>query len=145
MTALRDPEVAAVFGRQIPRPDCQAVFAHDYERCFGHDRESAKWEHFCSMASSGVRKDIWAKRGFNEQMQYSEAWPTNVPESTIRRGFLIAWGRFIITVPISQSRLNPGIRVYGRYGFQHRYCLKVSFYFSYHLNLFSGIPRIHKV
>lgn len=71
-TALRDPQVAAVFGRQIPRPDCRAVFAHDYERCFSADRESAKWEHFFSMVSSGLRKDIWAKRGFNERMQYSE-------------------------------------------------------------------------
>lgn len=70
--ALIDPQVAAVFGRQIPRPDCKAVFAHDYERCFGSQRESAKWEHFFSMASSGIRKDIWAKRGFNERMQYSE-------------------------------------------------------------------------
>ncbi len=72
VTALLDPQVAAVFGRQIPRPDCKAVFAHDYERCFGSNRESAKWEHFFSMASSGIRKDIWAKRGFNERMQYSE-------------------------------------------------------------------------
>jgi rhamnosyltransferase len=72
VTALLDPQVAAVFGRQIPRPDCQAVFAHDYERCFGANRESVKWEHFFSMASSGIRKDIWAKRGFNERMQYSE-------------------------------------------------------------------------
>ena len=72
VTALMEPQVAAVFGRQIPRPDCKAVFAHDYERCFGSNRESAKWEHFFSMASSGIRKDVWAKRGFNERMQYSE-------------------------------------------------------------------------
>jgi rhamnosyltransferase len=70
--ALQDPRVAAVFGRQIPRPDCQAVYAHDYERCFGPHRESAQWDHFFSMASSGIRKDIWLKRGFNERMQYSE-------------------------------------------------------------------------
>jgi rhamnosyltransferase len=70
--ALFDPNVAAVFGRQIPRPDCRAVYAHDYERCFGPARESARWDHFFSMASSGIRKDIWAKRGFNERMQYSE-------------------------------------------------------------------------
>ena len=69
---LRDPQNAAVFGRQIPRPDCQAVFAHDYERCFGPQRHSARWEHFFSMASSGIRKDIWARRGFNERLQYSE-------------------------------------------------------------------------
>jgi rhamnosyltransferase len=69
---LRHPGVAAVFGRQIPRPDCRAVYACDYERCFGARRESAKWEHFFSMVSSGLRKDIWAQRGFLEKMQYSE-------------------------------------------------------------------------
>jgi len=72
VAALIDPQVAAVFGRQVPRPDCKAVYAHDYERCFGPDRESANWEHFFSMASSGIRKDIWSRRGFNERMQYSE-------------------------------------------------------------------------
>lgn len=71
-TALQDPQTAAVFGRQIPRPDCQAVFAHDYERCFGDQRESAQWEHFFSMVSSGLRKDVWSRRGFLESMQYSE-------------------------------------------------------------------------
>ncbi|MEY2466177.1 MAG: hypothetical protein QOD03_698 [Verrucomicrobiota bacterium] len=70
--ALQNPQVAAVFGKQIPRPDCQAVFAHDYDRCFGEQRESTQWDHFFSMVSSGLRKDIWAKRGFLEKMQYSE-------------------------------------------------------------------------
>jgi rhamnosyltransferase len=70
--ALQDPKVAAVFGRQVPRPDCQAVFAHDYERCFGTNRESTRWDHFFSMVSSGLRKDIWSQRGFLEKMQYSE-------------------------------------------------------------------------
>jgi len=65
-------QTAAVFGRQIPRPGCRAVYRCDYERCFGKDRESEKWEHFFSMVSSGLRKDIWAKRGFLEKMQYSE-------------------------------------------------------------------------
>jgi glycosyltransferase involved in cell wall biosynthesis len=70
--ALEDPKTAAVFGRQVPRPDCRAVYAHDYERCFGAARESEDWEHFFSMVSSGLRKDIWARRGFLEKMQYSE-------------------------------------------------------------------------
>src|SRR4051812_43872448 len=48
-TALQQPRAAAVFGRQIPRPDCEAVFAHDYDRCFGDQRESVKWDHFFSM------------------------------------------------------------------------------------------------
>jgi rhamnosyltransferase len=72
VTALQDLQTAAVFGKQIPRPDCRAVYAHDYERCFGPKRQSARWEHFFSMVSSGVRKDIWAQRGFLEEFQYSE-------------------------------------------------------------------------
>lgn len=69
---LRQPNVAAVFGRQIPRPDCDAVFACDYERCFGPSRESAKWGHFFSMVSSALRKGVWAQRGFREDLQYAE-------------------------------------------------------------------------
>jgi rhamnosyltransferase len=70
--ALQNPKTAAVFGRQIPRPDCQAVYACDYDRCFGPNRESAKWDHFFSMVSSGLRKDIWSLRGFLEKLQYAE-------------------------------------------------------------------------
>lgn len=72
VAALQDPRVAACFGRQIPRPDCQAVFACDYDRCFGPQRESAHWDHFFSMVSSGLRKDVWARRGFREDLQYAE-------------------------------------------------------------------------
>jgi rhamnosyltransferase len=69
---LFDPKTAAVFGRQIPRPECQAVYACDYDRCFGPQRQSDRWPHFFSMVSSGVRKDIWAQRGFSERLQYAE-------------------------------------------------------------------------
>ena len=72
VNALQDPKTAACFGRQIPRPDCQAVFANDYDRCFGPNRESAKWDHFFSMVSSGLRKDVWSQRGFREDLQYAE-------------------------------------------------------------------------
>jgi len=72
VSELADPQVAAVFGRQIPRPNCGAAFARDYERCFGERRESAKWDHFFSMVSSGLRRDAWVRRGFRETMQYSE-------------------------------------------------------------------------
>jgi rhamnosyltransferase len=69
---LLEPGTAAVFGRQIPRENCRAVYACDYERCFGPKRESARWDHFFSMVSSGIRKDIWSRRGFNEELQYAE-------------------------------------------------------------------------
>jgi rhamnosyltransferase len=70
--ALADTGTAACFGRQVPRPGCQAVFACDYERCFGPERESASWDHFFSMVSSGLRKDVWSRRGFREDLQYAE-------------------------------------------------------------------------
>lgn len=69
---LMDPRVVAVFGRQVPRKGCEAVYAADYDRCFGPDRVTQHWPHFFSMVSSGIRKDIWEIRGFNEAMQYSE-------------------------------------------------------------------------
>ena len=72
VTALQDSQVAAVFGRQIPRPDCHAVYACDYDRCFGPKRESTRWDHFFSMVSSGLRRDIWSQRGFLEKLQYAE-------------------------------------------------------------------------
>ena len=72
VAALQDSQAAAVFSRQLPRPDCRAVFAHDYDRCYGVQRESAGWDHFFSMVSSGIRRDIWERRGFLESMQYSE-------------------------------------------------------------------------
>lgn len=72
VAALADPRAAAVFGRQIPRPDCPATFAHDYERCFGAGRASPTRDGFFSMVSSGLRRDIWKRRGFCETLQYSE-------------------------------------------------------------------------
>jgi rhamnosyltransferase len=70
--ALEDPATAAVFGRQVPRPDCTAVFAADYHACFGPHRGEEWGRNFFSMVSSGVRKDVWELRGFNEAMNYSE-------------------------------------------------------------------------
>jgi rhamnosyltransferase len=69
---LLNPNVAAVFGRQVPRPGCQAVFARDYETCFGSQHTTGRRNCFFSMVSSGIRKDIWARRGFNEALRYSE-------------------------------------------------------------------------
>lgn len=86
--ALRDPQTAAAFGRQLARPGCAAVFAADYERCFGARRESARWPHFFSMVSSGLRRDIWRRRGFLESMQYSE--DDEYTRWAVRAGYRIA-------------------------------------------------------
>jgi rhamnosyltransferase len=70
--ALSDTSVAAVYGRQVPRPDCDPVFARDYERCYGTEPKPGTGGHFFSMVSSGLRREAWLKERFNENMQYSE-------------------------------------------------------------------------
>jgi len=69
---VNNPEFGAAFSRQIPRPDCQAVFAHDYDRCFGPERESKDWEHFFSMVSSVTHRSVLDKVPIREDLQYAE-------------------------------------------------------------------------
>lgn len=69
---VANPSFGAGFSRQIPRPDCDAVFAHDYDRCFGPDRESAQWEHFFSMVSSVTHRRVLEKVPIREDLQYAE-------------------------------------------------------------------------
>jgi GT2 family glycosyltransferase len=69
---FRDPEVAAVFGRQMPRPDCLPLAALDIEQTYGEGAHQQKWRHCFSMASSAVRRSAWMRIPFDERLQYSE-------------------------------------------------------------------------
>ena len=69
---LENPKLGAAFSRQIPRPDCRAVFAHDYERCFGPNRESKNWGHFFSMVSCATRRSVLDEHPIREDLQYAE-------------------------------------------------------------------------
>ena len=69
---LANARFGAAFSRQIPRSDCQAVFAHDYDRCFGPNRESDKWGHFFSMVSSVTHREVLEKHPIREDLQYAE-------------------------------------------------------------------------
>jgi len=69
---LASPKFGAAFSRQVPRPDCKAVFAHDYDRCFGPNRESAAWEHFFSMVSSATHRSVLDQVPIREDLQYAE-------------------------------------------------------------------------
>ena len=64
--------VAAVFGRQRPRPDCQPLLARDTESAFGDGAKQQRWRHCFSMASSAIRRSVWLRRPFNERLRYSE-------------------------------------------------------------------------
>ena len=69
---LEAENFGAGFSRQIARPDCRAVFAHDYDRCFGPRRVSKDWDHFFSMVSSITHRSVLEKHPIREDLQYAE-------------------------------------------------------------------------
>lgn len=69
---LEAENFGAGFSRQVARPDSKAVFAHDYDRCFGPHRVSKDWEHFFSMVSSVTHRSVLEKHPIREDLQYAE-------------------------------------------------------------------------
>jgi rhamnosyltransferase len=71
-----DPNVAATFSRQLPRPDCSPLAARDTEAAYGDGSGQAAWRNCFSMASCAVRRSVWELLPFNETLAYSEdiAW-----------------------------------------------------------------------
>lgn len=70
---LEAPAVAATFGRQLPRPSASRATKTEYARAFG-DRAPARVRRgaFFSMAASAIRRDVWARLPFDEDLRYSE-------------------------------------------------------------------------
>lgn len=65
-------KVAAVFGRQIPRPDCRPLMVKDTEETYGDGSRQRFWRHCFSMAVSAIRRSVWEQTAFREDLQYSE-------------------------------------------------------------------------
>ena len=72
VAGFHDDTVAAVFGRQMPRPDCLPLFAKDTEDTFGDGSRQKYWKHCFSMASSAIRRTNWENLPFRTDIQYSE-------------------------------------------------------------------------
>lgn len=69
---LQSGSASAVFGRQIPRPDCLAIFARDAESAYGDGSLQARWRNCFSMASCAIRREVWQAFPFSTKVQYSE-------------------------------------------------------------------------
>lgn len=72
LEGLESEHVAAVFGRQVPRDDCELLYAKDIEDTYGDGRRHQFWRHCFSMASSAIRRSVWERMPFSETLQYSE-------------------------------------------------------------------------
>ncbi len=67
-----DSNVAAVFGRQLCRPDARPLVRKDGERAFGDGCVAANWGHFFSLATSAVRHSLLKEFPFDPDIKYSE-------------------------------------------------------------------------
>lgn len=67
-----DPECAAVFGNQLPRPDARPLVRKDSIRAFGDGKISSGWFHFFSLATSAVRKKDIEEQPFDPDITFSE-------------------------------------------------------------------------
>ena len=72
LAAFTGERVAAVFGRQMPRPDCRALMAKDTDNTYGDGSRQRYWRHCFSMAVSAIRRKVWEEMPFREDLQYSE-------------------------------------------------------------------------
>jgi rhamnosyltransferase len=72
LSGFDEENVSAVFGRQVPRPDCQPLFAKDTEDTFGTGERQQYWRHCFSMASSAIRRSTWETMPFRIDITYSE-------------------------------------------------------------------------
>jgi rhamnosyltransferase len=72
LAGFDDNRIAAVFGRQVPRPDCHALMAKDTEDTYGDGSRQKSWRHCFSMAASAIRRSVWEQMKFNEHIRYSE-------------------------------------------------------------------------
>jgi rhamnosyltransferase len=88
LAGFSDEGVAAVFGRQIPRPDCFTLYAKDIEDTYGDGARQKFWRHCFSMASSAIRRHEWERMKFSERVRYSEdiewTWRARQQGRTIR-------------------------------------------------------------
>jgi rhamnosyltransferase len=72
LEGFANEKVAAVFGRQMPRPDCRPLMAKDTEDTYGDGSRQRFWRHCFSMAVSAIRRSVWERMPFKEDIQYSE-------------------------------------------------------------------------
>ena len=83
---LRDPDVGAVYGNQLPREDALPLVRKDYERAFGDGSVAATWGFMFSLVFSAVRADVARRFRFDPAFQYSEDidWALRIRESGLR-------------------------------------------------------------
>ena len=71
MVAACERGAAAAYGRQVARPTARRITRIDHARAFP-ERSAPAWRHFFSMAASAIRRDVWERLPFDDDLRYSE-------------------------------------------------------------------------
>jgi rhamnosyltransferase len=74
ISAFSDPEIAAAYGRQLPRPEAVAWVKRDYASSFPDCNESPDWITL-SLPLAAMRRQAWEKHRF-----YTDAWASEDTE-----------------------------------------------------------------
>lgn len=98
-----DSRVAGVYGRQEPLPDTDPVDKRDLWTSFGIERRLQRKEIFFHNANSMVRRDVWERFPFDEEIAGVEDrdWAKKV----------LSWGHRIV--------YEPSASVYHYHGIHH--------------------------
>ncbi|MCB9799660.1 MAG: glycosyltransferase [Candidatus Omnitrophica bacterium] len=88
ITAMDNPRIAAVFSRQVARPDHCLIHIKDSEDFFGDGSRQKYTRHCFSLVSAAIRRSLWEKSPFNEDFQSSTGfywtWHARMAGYTIR-------------------------------------------------------------
>ncbi len=94
LVASLDRGAAAVYSRQVARPDADVLVRRDYESAYPtHDGDTrrailgdASWHSFFSMASSATTRDVWLQHPFDDDIRYSEdiLWARRLRDAGLR-------------------------------------------------------------
>ncbi|MEG3990194.1 glycosyltransferase [Microcoleus sp. S28C3] len=88
-----DPEVAGVYGKQVPQPDAWPPVQRDLafygDQLRTQTNPDSPGEHFFSNANSAIRRQCWEKHCFDETLTGSEDWEWS--RAMLRLGYKIIY------------------------------------------------------
>lgn len=140
---FQDPDVGAVFSRQIVPKETLPIIQIDTEKYFGDGKIHNQLKHFFSMASSAIRRSVWIEDRFDERMLISEdiEWSYRIK----KKGYKVVYAKN----SIAEHRHNYSMKQLYRRHFKEGFdSVKIFSICDSRLNLFIQIfflPFIYSV
>lgn len=134
---LKDKDIAAVYGRQIPRKYCNPLESKDILQCYGDKSKIQVNEYFFSNVNSAIKKEIWKSNRFDEKIAIAEdhEWAKRI----LRQGFKIKYEPSAVVIHSHNYNFS---QVYKRY---YNEGLAYSYIYNLKMSLFRLIGSYIKV